>query len=179
MKSLIIEGATSVNSAMMALVFLALLSSEPQSSTGTIRGTVTSKTTGERIVHAEVSLCPPTFTTYTDSNGVYRLAKVLAGEYSLTIFAPGYARLTFRGLMVPLYTPLVIDAKLGDAATTPDSVIVVKFVPPPNRRSLTLDKMMFYQPDSTIDYKIRIVNPEAPRRGPRPFTIPDSLLRRK
>ena len=168
-----------MNQAVMALLVLALVSPEPQSSTGTIRGTVTSKSTGERIVHAEVSLYPPTFTTYTDSNGVYRLSKVPAGNYRLTISAPGYARVTFQGLIVPLYTPLVLDAALGDSAATRDTTIVMKFVPPPNKRTLTSDKMMFYRPDSTIDYKIRIVNPANPSRGPRSFSIPDSLLRHK
>jgi len=168
-----------MNSAMMALVFLALTSSEPQSSAVTIRGTVTSKSTGERIAHAEVSLYPPTFTTYTDSNGVYRLAKIPGGVYSLTFSAPGCARLTFQGLIVPLFTPLVLDAKLGDAATSSDSVIVVKFTSSSAERPRINDKMMFYQPDSTIDYKIRIVNPEARPRGPRSFAIPDSVLKHK
>jgi hypothetical protein len=140
---------------------------------------VTSKSTGERIVQATVSLYPPTFTTYTDDNGVFRLEKILSGEYSLTISAPGYARLTFRGLLVPHYTPLVIDAKLRDAATSSDTVIVMKFTPSPGKQHLQNDKMMFYQPDSTIDYKIRIVNPEARPRDPHSFIIPDSLLKHK
>jgi hypothetical protein len=168
-----------MHSAILILAFLPLFSSNPQSSTSTIRGTVTSKSTGERIVHAEVSLYPPPFTTYTDSNGVYRLTKILAGEYSLTISAPGYARLTFRGLIIPLYTPLVIDAKLSDAATSSDSVIVVKFTSSSVERTVINDKMKFYQPDSTIDYKIRIVNPETRPRGPRSFSVPDTLLKHK
>lgn len=168
-----------MNPAMMALVFLTLLTSPPQSSTGTVRGTVTSKSTGERIVHAKVSLDPLSYSTYTDGNGVYRLAKIMGGEYSLTISAPQYARLTFRGLVVPQNTSLVIDAKLGDAATSSDSVIVVKFTPPPSKRLLTDDKMKFYQPDSTIDYKIRIVNPALPSRGSRLFFLPDSSRKHK
>jgi hypothetical protein len=173
------QGVGITNLSITAIAFLALLSPQPQSSTSTIRGTVTSKSTGERIVHAEVTLYPPTFTTCTDSNGVYRLAKVLAGEYSLTISAPGYARLTLQGLMVPQYTPLVIDAKLSDVATSSDSVIVVKFTSSSVERAPIQDKMKFYQPDSTIDYKIRIVNPETRPRRPRSFAIPDSLLRHK
>ena len=144
---------------------LLLLSTQPQSSTGSIRGTVTSKATGERIIGAEVSLYPPPFITHTDSNGVYRLSKVLDGEYSLTIAAPGYARMTFRGLIVPLFTPMIIDARLGDSASSSDTVIVVKYETSfSGTRTPTEDKMKFYQPDSTIDYKIRIVNPE---RGPK------------
>ena len=163
-----------MNLSIMILVFLSLYSFQPQSSTGTIRGTVTSKATGERIVHAEVSLYPPPYSTYTDSNGVFRLTKILAGEYSLTISAPGYARMTFRGLLVPQYTPLVLDAKLRDAATSPDSVIVIKVTTSSLEQPLMEDKMKFYQPDSTIDYKIRIVNPETPKKGLRSIPIPDS-----
>jgi hypothetical protein len=163
-----------MNPSIMVLVFLSLCSFQPQSSTGIIRGTVTSKATGERIVHAEVSLHPPPYSTYTDSNGVFRLTKILAGEYSLTISAPGYAKLTFRGLLVPQYTPVVLDAKLRDAATSSDSVIVVKFTSSSIRQPLMEDKMKFYQPDSTIDYKIRIVNPEAPKKGLYSIPLPDS-----
>jgi hypothetical protein len=167
-----------MNPAIMALALLGFFASEPQSSTGTIRGTVTSKSTGDRIARAEVSLYPPTFTTYTDSNGVFRLPKVLAGEYSLTISAPGHARLTFRGLVVPQFTPLVLDARLSEPGS-PDSVIVMKYTTSNLGHGELHDKMMFYVPDSTIDYKIRIVNPEARPKGPRSFSIPDSLLKRK
>jgi hypothetical protein len=168
-----------MNPAMMALVFLSLLSSGPQSSTGSIRGTVTSKSTGERIAHAEVSLYPPTFTTYTDSNGVYRLSKVLPGEYSLTVSAPGYTRLTFKGLIVPLFTHFDLDARLSDGTTSSDSVIALKFTMSTLERPTPHDKMRFYKPDSTIDYKIRIVNPETRQRGQHSFTIPDSILKHK
>ena len=165
---------------IIAVISLAFLFSQPQSSTGTIRGTVTSKTTRERIAHAEVSLYPPPYTTYSDGNGVYGFAKVPGGQYSLTISAPGYARLTFRGLIVPLYTPLVIDARLGDRATSSDSVIVMKYESSfSGQRAPTEDKMKFYQPDSTIDYKIRIVNPERDTKAKGGFkiTVPDTSRR--
>lgn len=168
-----------MNPAMMALVFLSLFSSGPQSSTGSIRGTVTSKSTGERIAHAEVSLYPSPFTTYTDSNGVYRLSKVPPGEYSLTVSAPGYTRLTYKGLIVPLFTYFDLDARLSDSTTSSDSVIVLKFTTSALERPTPHDKMRFYQPDSTIDYKIRIVNPEARPGGSLKFAPPDSLPKHK
>ena len=168
-----------MNAAILGFLFLASLSAQPQSAPGTIRGTVTSRSTGERIVHAEVSLYPPTFTTYSVSNGVYRLKRIPAGEYSLTISAPGYARMTFRGLLVPQYTPLVLDAKLRDAATSSDSAVVVKVTTSSLGRPVPEDKMMFYQPDSTVDYKIRIANPASPRRGSGSSSIPDSSRKRK
>ncbi len=163
----------------MALMFLSLLVSRPQSSTSIIRGTVTSRATGERIANAEITLYPPPYSTHSDSNGVYRLAKVLDGEYSLAISAPGYARLTFQGLTFPLFAPLVIDAKLHPPGISSDSIVVMKFTTSTPERPQVTDKMRFYQPDSTIDYKIRIVNPVVRPRGPRSFTIPDSLLKRK
>ncbi|MDP2885926.1 MAG: carboxypeptidase-like regulatory domain-containing protein [Ignavibacteria bacterium] len=164
---------------IVALLYFAPFSFQPQSSTGTIRGTVTSESTGERIVHAKVSLDDQSFSTYTDGNGAYRLAKIPGGVYSLTISAPWYARLTFRGLIVPQYTPLVIDAKLRDAATSSDSVIVVRFPSMPAEQHLTEDKMKFYQPDSTVDYKIRIAKPAPPSRRPRSFSVPDSSRKHK
>ena len=164
-----------MNPSIMVLVFLSLYSFQSQSSTGIIRGTVTSKSTGHRIVHAKVSLDSSMYSTYTDSNGVYPLAKIPGGVYTLTISAPRYSRLTFQGLMVPEDIPIVINTRLGDAETTSDSVIVVKFTPsPPGDLHLQNDKMMFYQPDSKIDYKIRIVNPETPKKGLHSIPIPDS-----
>ena len=168
-----------MNPAMLAFTVLILPFSQPQSWTGNIRGTVTSKSTGERIVHARVSLDPSPYETYTDSNGVYRLAQIPAGVYSLTLSAPGYARLIFRQLIIAQYAPLVLDAKLGDSASSSDSVVVVKLSVSSGDRRVMNDKMKFYRPDSTIDYKIRIVNPQTPVRGNRSFSIPDSLLNHK
>jgi hypothetical protein len=179
MRFLIIEGAETMNPSIIALVLLSFFASEPQSSRNTILGTVTSHTTGERITNAEITLYPPPYLTHSDSNGVYRLAKILDGEYSLRFSAPGYASLTFRGLIFPLFTPLVIDAKLHASGTSSDSIVVMKFTISTLGRSEVTDKMRFYQPDSTIDYKIRIVNPETRPKGPRSFTIPDTLLKRR
>jgi hypothetical protein len=69
-----------MNPTILIVAFLSLFSFQPQASIGTIRGTVTSKATGEPIIHADVSLYPPPLSTHTDSNGVYRLAKILPGE---------------------------------------------------------------------------------------------------
>lgn len=169
-----------MNFAPMALVCILLVSSQPQSPTATIRGTVTSKATGERIADAEITLSPPPYSTRSNNNGVYRLSKILPGEYSLTISAPGYARMTFRGILVPQYTPLVLDAKLRDAATFSDSVVTIKITTSDLGRSQPGEKMMFYQPDSTIDYKIRIVNPEHQPKTTHgfKFVVPDTSGKR-
>ncbi|HTY39413.1 MAG TPA: carboxypeptidase-like regulatory domain-containing protein [Bacteroidota bacterium] len=145
--------------------------SDPQTARGIVRGTVTAQATGERIVNAEVTLSPPTYVTHSDTNGTYRITNIPDGMYNLSISAPGYARLTFRGLIVPFFSPLVIDARLRDAASSRDSVIVVKFDASAMGRSQLVDKMMFYQPDSTIDYKIRIVDPTRKTAGPWPDSM--------
>lgn len=179
MQFLIIDEETTMNPSILALVLLPLLASQPQSATSTIRGTVTSRATGERIANAEITLYPPPYSTHSDSNGVYRLTKILEGEYSLTIFAPGYARQTFRGLIVPQYMPLVIDAKLHAPGKSSDSIVVMRFTTSTLERTRVMDKMRFYQPDNTIDYKIRSVNPELRPKRPSSFTIPDSISKHK
>jgi hypothetical protein len=163
------------------IVLFALLSPYVvcQTTTGTIRGRVTSASSGESIVHARVSIDNPPYITYTDSNGTYRLVRIRPGVYDLTVSAPGYARLMFKGLMIPEYSPMVIDPHLRGAATSSDSTIVVTFdalLKPPAPSD---ERMKFYQPDSTIDYKIRIVNPEHMHKGRRTPAIPDSSARHK
>lgn len=168
-----------MNPTLMLLFCFALLSSEHQSSTGTIRGTVTSLSTGERIVNAKVALEGRPLSTYTDSNGLFRLANIPDGVCSLTISAQSYARLTFQGVIVPEFTPLVINAKLRDSTTSRDSVIVMKYSPVHAPQLQDEDKMMFYKPDSTIDYKIRIANPDARSNVNSTTVTPDSVRRHK
>jgi hypothetical protein len=87
--------------------------------------------------------------------------------------------MTFHGLIISRFSPFVIDATLGDSVTSSPSVITLKLASSPGERLLPTDKMKSYQPDNTIDYKIRIVNPGIRPRGPRSFSIPDSLLKHK
>ena len=161
----------------LSLLFMLFVTILPQdhSASGIIRGTVTSKSTGEPLAYARVVLKDPPFITSTDVNGTYRLTKVRQGIYDLTFSAPGFARLTFRGLFV-LQFPLVINVQLRDSATASDSTIVVKFGPPPKPAASSFDGMKFYQPDSTIDYKIRIFNPDSLMK--RRWAVPDSSVKR-
>jgi hypothetical protein len=167
-----------MNPSLLALCVVALLIPQPQTNTGRIRGTVTSEATGERIVHARIVLEQPPYVTYTDSNGVYLLSHVTPGMYRLTISAPGYAKLRFEQLIVSNIW-LQINAKLREANSAADSSIIVTFSTGSDRRAVTEDKMLFYQPDSTIDYKIRIYNPDTDRPRKRPYVPPDSVLRHK
>ena len=147
-------------------------------SSGEIRGTMTSASTGERIVHASIVLDRTSYKTFSDTNGVFRLSEISEGIYDLTISAPGYSRMKFEGIIVPAFTPLILPVRLRDS-TAGDRTITMKYSPPIGEQALTVDRMKFYQPDSTIDYKIQIVDPSRKPNSPLKFTVPDSLLRRR
>ena len=168
-----------MNPYLITLCILPFLLPQPQSDTGSIRGTVTSEATGERIVHAKVVLENPPYITYTDSNGVFLLSHVTLGMYTLTFSAPDYAKLRFERFVVPAAISFIINAKLRDANSAADSSIIVTFAPGFAKPPVPVDKMLFYQPDSTIDYKIRIYNPGTDRPRKRPYVPPDSVLKHK
>jgi len=87
--------------------------------------------------------------------------------------------MTFQGVIVPDYTPLVINAKLKDSASSRDTIIVMKYssVHPPQLQEE--DKMLFYKPDSTIDYKIIIAKPGVSPNPKRTKVASDSRPRHK
>ncbi len=167
-------------SGAVMLYLCAVLLGEPQSVSSTIRGTVTAEATGQRIAHAKIAVDRSLCVTVSDSNGVYRFQRVPTGIHTLVISAPGFADLTFEKLMVPPTGQLVIHARLRDRSGGPSKGIIAEFAAPGEWSSMS-DKMLFYQPDSTIDYRIRIVNPQAPvrRSGLMRITIPDSSAGRR
>ena len=171
-------GKLSVKAFLIALVCLDLLAPQSQLPTGSVRGTVTSDSTRGPIVGARIALEKTSYVSYTDSNGAYLLAHVPVGPYNLTISAPSYAKLTFRQVVILPAFPIVIRARLRSAALMSDTTIEFEFRPPPTGRG-NPDNMPFYQPDSSIHFKIRIVNPE---RQPKAFEkppLPDSSILRR
>ena len=148
--------------------------------TGEIRGTVISASSGERIVHASIVLDHTSYRTFSDTNGVFRLSEIPEGIYNLTVSAPGYVRMRFEEIIVPAFTPLVLPVRLRYSPVEDSTLtITMKYAQSDRDRILTLDRMKFYQPDSTIDYKIQIVDPSRKPKGPLKFMVPDSIFRKR
>lgn len=72
------------------LVLLALLPTIALAQTGTVRGFVYDKTTGEPIIFTNVVLKGTTIGAATDVNGYYSISKVPPGRYTLTVLYLGY-----------------------------------------------------------------------------------------
>jgi hypothetical protein len=156
--------------AQIIVCFLMLMSSQERSAHGIIRGTVTSESSGMHIANASVVLEETQYKTSTDSNGVYRLSGIPDGRYNLRVSAPGYGRFKFWELTITHALPIVIDVKLKEGGRESDVSVIVKFSELGESHGSMHDKMKFYQPDSSIDYKIRIYNPEQQEHSSPPDT---------
>jgi hypothetical protein len=78
------------NGLSFIVILCALLISTPLFSQGTVKGFIHSKSTGEAIMFASVSLEGTSHGVITDVSGFYSLSKVPAGEYSLVVSSIEY-----------------------------------------------------------------------------------------
>jgi hypothetical protein len=150
-----------MNPTLITIALLALFPPQDRSPFGSIRGTVISESSGEAIVNATIELSRTSNSTHTDKNGSYGLSMIAPGIYNLKFSAPGYVPLVFLELMIPPATPLGISVRLRDSKGEQGKSIAIKLSQGLDPRAGIEDKMLFYRPDSTIDYKIRIVNPDS------------------
>ena len=155
----------------ISLMLLAYSQVQAQTATGVIRGVITTDSSGSPIANVTIALTHTSFVTQTDKNGVYRLTGIPPGIYQLKITAPGYSGWLFDEVVVAENIPLVFSLKLkGD----PHILNTFRLRPPPTIPQLKEDRILIYQPDSTIDFKLRIVNPEARKKWSSPIPVPDS-----
>lgn len=133
------------------ILFLAV--SFPQTPTGTISGRVTDQDTGDPLMAARIILWNTEFKTLTTEDGSFMLKRVPVGTYELRVSAEEHVPVIYKDITVR--SDSVVQLTIG----------LLK-VPPYD------PKMKFYRPDSTIDYKIRIYNPEEHQGA-----APDSLKR--
>ena len=90
---------------------------------GNISGTVTDKTTGEKLLFANVQIEGTSLGTSTDTEGEYILQKIPAGDYNLLITYIGYQEQTVPITVVAGET-LEINAELEYAALVGEEIIV-------------------------------------------------------
>ncbi len=102
--------------AVLLLVFTPLARSQENA---TISGTVTD-TTGAVIPNATITLTANatgvTRTVKSNAVGVYRIANLGVGTFTLVVTAPGFAKFTRTGIVVSVATTLEEDAKLNVGA---------------------------------------------------------------
>ena len=77
----------------LLISFLFFVSS-PFSQTGTIRGFVSDKNTGEPIMFCNVIIDGTSHGSQTDLNGMYTLARIPGGEHKIVVTFIGYKKLT-------------------------------------------------------------------------------------
>jgi len=71
-----------------------MISSESFAQTGTIRGSITEKETGEAVIFTNVYLKGTTFGSASDVNGLYVISKIPPGQYTLMVTYLGYDSLS-------------------------------------------------------------------------------------
>jgi hypothetical protein len=144
----------------LSIFILALSQIKAQPATGVINGVIRTDSSASPIANATIALEHTSYIAHTDKEGAYRLSRILPGVYQLRISAPGYRTMLYDNLTVPRNLHLNFSIKLKGDEGMPNTVSTMRLGPLPDPPPLKEDPMLFYQPDSTIDFKLRIVNPE-------------------
>ncbi|HET7276189.1 MAG TPA: TonB-dependent receptor [Longimicrobiaceae bacterium] len=122
---------------LTAVVSMALLCNAPLTAqqTGTIQGQVTSGTTAEPLVGAQIVIESSGIGTLTDNRGKYTLAAVPAGQQEVTFRIIGYGTET-RPVTVTVGATTTLDVQLYEQAIEMDAVIVTGTAGTARRREI-------------------------------------------
>ena len=146
----------------LSIFLLAFSQIKAQPATGVMIGVIKTDSSGSPIANATIALEHTSYIAHTDKEGAYALTGILPGVYQLRISAPGYRSMLYDNLMIIPNLRLNFSIKLNSDEGRPNIVGTMRLAPLPAYPSLKEDPMLIYQPDSTIDFKLRIVNPEKP-----------------
>jgi hypothetical protein len=106
---------------MRKLMGLPLLNEQLSDNTGTIKGTVIDKESGDPAIFTMVKIKDKSYGGNTDMNGFYQISKVPAGTYTLTIGSMEYA-------------PIEIEVTVRAGKTTKQNLSVINVIYPPNEK---------------------------------------------
>ena len=104
--------------------------------TGTVSGRVTDAKTGQAITGATVVLIGTRWHATTDEKGVYNLAEVTPGSYTLTASRIGYTRQS-QSVTVATGQEATVDVRLEVSASPLDAVVVTGTIVPTERKELS------------------------------------------
>ena len=146
----------------VTLIFLTFSQVVAQPTTGIIKGVISTDSSGSPIVGATIALEQTSHRAHTNKDGAYQLTGIPPGRYVLSISAPGYRGWRYQNLTVLESLRLNFSIKLKSDEGSPQVISTMRLAPIAPPPALSEDRMLFYQPDSTIAFKLRIVNPEKP-----------------
>ena len=79
---------------LLALTMLVLAATQSNAQTGTLRGSIYEKETGEPVIFTNVYLKGTTYGSASDINGLYVISKIPVGQYTLMVTYLGYDTLS-------------------------------------------------------------------------------------
>ena len=119
-------------------IFVLLVYLQPN---GSIRGTFVDAATKKGLRSGKITISGSSRSTFSNEQGEFRLEHLPPGRYSLMATLQGYAPVFIKDVQVQ-----------SDSVTI---VVIPTFVLKHNE-----PKIKIYRPDSSINYKMRIFNPE-------------------
>jgi len=93
--------------------------------TGSIKGTIIDKESGETLIGASVFILGTYKGTVTDINGKYKLEGIKQGDYSIKFSFIGYADVIVNGVRVKSGVSTPLNAKLQTRSTSIQEVVIV------------------------------------------------------
>lgn len=109
--------------ALLSLVLVILLSGFAFSQ-GSIAGKITDERTGEAIIGGSVLVMGTSIGTSTDIEGNFLISSIAAGTYNLQISYVGYQNSTIPDVVVENGKRITIDAKISDATSQLEEVVI-------------------------------------------------------
>ncbi|MBN2008550.1 von Willebrand factor type A domain-containing protein [candidate division KSB1 bacterium] len=107
------------------IAVLALLASYAFApTTGTITGTITSKSTGKPLAGVNVTVDNTSFGDATDGRGHYTIKNVPSGRYSLTVSMLGFISETAQNVIVNASKTTTVDFDLTETSPASEEVII-------------------------------------------------------
>lgn len=136
---------------LFVLALLLPLQSQTLSPKCSLTGRILDLSSSQPIIGATVSLLTTQFGAATDAHGRFTVSNLPAGIYKVKIAYIGFHTIVLDSVSVVPGSPTNIELNLRPQTSVQDVVTIVVREPD--------FKMNYVRPDSTIDFRIRIFNP--------------------
>ncbi|MDX2195493.1 MAG: TonB-dependent receptor [Cytophagales bacterium] len=109
----------------LLIFFGKLISAQDAANTGSIKGVVKDKKSGETIIQATIQVVGTYNATSTDIDGNYELKNIKPGDYSIKISYIGYTTKVYNGIKIKNGETVSLDIELTEESATLGEVEVV------------------------------------------------------
>ncbi|HAL57357.1 MAG TPA: hypothetical protein DCP63_13045 [Bacteroidetes bacterium] len=149
---------------ILSIVLLNSLLQQETNCSGSITGRVSESNSHKPLVGVQITAsgAEGSYNTATSNDGTYEMKGMKPGRYLVRALCVSYLPRMIGDIRIAADSTTRLDIAMMPTSRLLDSIVAY-------RRPHADPGMRFYQPDSSIDYKIKVVPPQR-RQLPRPDT---------